>query len=105
MDGRRVVGVGNIYASEALFRAGINPRRAARRLTVKESTKLTKAIKDTLQAAIRAGVAAPRFRRHRRRIGVRAAPSLRLRPRREEMPALPHADPQADAGTALDLLL
>jgi len=55
MDGRRVVGVGNIYASEALFRAGINPRRAARRLTVKESTKLTKAIKDTLQAAIRAG--------------------------------------------------
>jgi len=55
MDGRRVVGVGNIYASEALFRAGINPRRAARKLTMKESTKLAKAIKDTLQAAIRAG--------------------------------------------------
>jgi formamidopyrimidine-DNA glycosylase len=55
MDGRRVVGVGNIYASEALFRAGVNPRRAARKLTLKESTKLVRAIKDTLQAAIRAG--------------------------------------------------
>src|ERR671922_1466072 len=33
MDGKRIVGVGNIYASEALFRAGINPRKAARRLT------------------------------------------------------------------------
>src|SRR5215213_10138500 len=55
MDGRRVVGVGNIYASEALFRAGISPRKAAGKLSLKESTKLVKAIKDTLRAAIRAG--------------------------------------------------
>ena len=55
MDGRRIVGVGNIYASESLFRARINPRKRAGRLTLKESALLSKAIKDTLQAAIRAG--------------------------------------------------
>ena len=55
MDGKRIVGVGNIYASESLFRARINPRKAARRLTTGESKRLARAIKDTLQAAIRAG--------------------------------------------------
>ena len=55
MDGRRVVGVGNIYASEALFRAGINPRMPAKRLSLEKSRKLVTAIKATLQAAIRAG--------------------------------------------------
>jgi formamidopyrimidine-DNA glycosylase len=55
MDGRRVVGVGNIYASEALFRAGIHPRKSARRLSPKDCERLTKAIKVTLRAAIRAG--------------------------------------------------
>ena len=55
MDGRRIVGVGNIYASEALFRAGISPRKAARRLTRAECARLAKAIKETLRAAIRAG--------------------------------------------------
>jgi len=55
MDGRRVVGVGNIYASESLFRAGIDPRRSAKRLTLDQCTRLAKAIKDTLRQAIRAG--------------------------------------------------
>jgi formamidopyrimidine-DNA glycosylase len=55
MDGRRIVGVGNIYASEALFRARINPRKAAKRLSAQECARLAKAIKDTLRAAIRAG--------------------------------------------------
>src|SRR5687768_612312 len=55
MDGRRVVGVGNIYASESLFRARINPRRAAGKITIEQSKRLVKAIKDTLNAAIRAG--------------------------------------------------
>jgi formamidopyrimidine-DNA glycosylase len=55
MDGRRIVGVGNIYASEALFRAGISPRKAARRLTHAGCAKLATAIKETLRAAIRAG--------------------------------------------------
>lgn len=55
MDGRRIVGVGNIYASESLFRARINPRKAARRLTAQECARLAQAIKDTLRAAIKQG--------------------------------------------------
>ncbi len=55
MDGRRVVGVGNIYASESLFLAGINPRTPARRLSMERCRQLVPAIKATLRAAIRAG--------------------------------------------------
>jgi formamidopyrimidine-DNA glycosylase len=55
MDGRRVVGVGNIYASESLFLAGIHPRTQARRLSLERCRRLVPAIKATLKAAIRAG--------------------------------------------------
>jgi formamidopyrimidine-DNA glycosylase len=55
MDGRRVVGVGNIYASESLFRAGIDPRTPANRVSLQKMKKLVPAIKHTLRAAIRAG--------------------------------------------------
>jgi formamidopyrimidine-DNA glycosylase len=55
MNSQLVVGVGNIYASEALFRARIAPRRAARRLTRKEAHALAKAIKDVLGEAIKIG--------------------------------------------------
>jgi formamidopyrimidine-DNA glycosylase len=55
MNSQLVVGVGNIYASEALFRAGISPRRAARRLTQAEAFKLSSAIKAVLKAAIKIG--------------------------------------------------
>jgi formamidopyrimidine-DNA glycosylase len=55
MDGRRIVGIGNIYANESLFRAGIDPRRPARSLSPEKSARLAKAIKATLRAAIRAG--------------------------------------------------
>src|SRR5438067_3017180 len=55
MDGRRIVGVGNIYASESLFRAGIDPRTPAQRLSLARCARLSKAIKDPLRAAIRAG--------------------------------------------------
>lgn len=55
MNSQLVVGVGNIYASEALFRAGISPRRAARRLTQAEAVKLSGAIKAVLKAAIKIG--------------------------------------------------
>jgi len=50
-----VVGVGNIYASEALFRARVSPRRAARRLTRQEAKVLAKSIKDVLGEAIKIG--------------------------------------------------
>lgn len=55
MNGRVVVGVGNIYASEALFRAGVRPRRAASRLKRPEFDALVKSIKEVLQDAIREG--------------------------------------------------
>ena len=53
MNSQVVVGVGNIYASEALFRARIAPRRAARRLSRAQAQALTQAIKDVLAEAIR----------------------------------------------------
>jgi formamidopyrimidine-DNA glycosylase len=55
MNSQLVVGVGNIYASEALFRAGISPRRAARRLSRAQARALTQAIKDVLAEAIEIG--------------------------------------------------
>jgi formamidopyrimidine-DNA glycosylase len=55
MDARRIVGVGNIYANESLFRAGIHPRTRASRLSRERCALLAAAIKDTLRAAIRAG--------------------------------------------------
>lgn len=55
MDGRRVVGIGNIYASESLFRAGIDPRTAAGRVSLRRLERLVPAIKATLGAAIEAG--------------------------------------------------
>jgi formamidopyrimidine-DNA glycosylase len=55
MDSRRLVGVGNIYASESLYRARIDPRVPARKLTAAQCARLAHAIKTTLRAAIRAG--------------------------------------------------
>jgi formamidopyrimidine-DNA glycosylase len=55
MNSQLVVGVGNIYASEALFRAGISPRRAAGRITKAQAQKLSRAIKAVLTAAIKIG--------------------------------------------------
>jgi len=55
MDQRTVVGVGNIYASEALHAAGIHPRRPARRIGRSRYDVLATAICETLAAAIRAG--------------------------------------------------
>jgi formamidopyrimidine-DNA glycosylase len=55
MNSQVVVGVGNIYASEALFRAGISPRKAARRITRAQAAALTDAIKEVLAAAIAIG--------------------------------------------------
>jgi len=55
MNSQIVVGVGNIYASEALFRARVSPRRAARRLTRAQAQKLVRAVKDVLREAIKIG--------------------------------------------------
>ena len=55
MDSHCVVGVGNIYASEALFMAGIHPARAAGRIALARYHTLVTAIKQVLQLAIARG--------------------------------------------------
>jgi len=55
MDGRVVVGVGNIYAAEALFAAGIHPLRAAGRIARQRYRRLADAIRTTLRRAIDVG--------------------------------------------------
>ena len=55
MDAAVVVGVGNIYASEALFRAGLSPWRKASSLTESEAHSLAEAIQFTLELAIEQG--------------------------------------------------
>ena len=55
MDQRIVVGVGNIYASEALFRAGVRPRRAAGRIKREQWARIVAAIRAVLTEAIRQG--------------------------------------------------
>jgi len=55
MNSRTVAGIGNIYANEALFRAGISPRIAARRVGRSRCELLVNAVKQTLELAIEAG--------------------------------------------------
>jgi formamidopyrimidine-DNA glycosylase len=55
MDSKIVVGVGNIYASEALFRSGIRPDRAAGKISRERYQRLVTAIKKVLEAAIEKG--------------------------------------------------
>jgi formamidopyrimidine-DNA glycosylase len=55
MNAHVVVGVGNIYASESLFQAGINPKRAAGRIAQHRYDRLADSIRDVLARAIKAG--------------------------------------------------
>ena len=57
LDQSLVAGVGNIYASEALFRAGVPPRLAARRLTRAQTERLWRSVRETLTDAIEFGSA------------------------------------------------
>jgi formamidopyrimidine-DNA glycosylase len=55
MDQRMVVGIGNIYANEAMYQAGIHPIRLASELTQAEWERLIQAVQAVLQSAIAAG--------------------------------------------------
>jgi formamidopyrimidine-DNA glycosylase len=55
MDARRVAGIGNIYASESLFRARIHPLMAAGRIEAAQYARLAREVKATLADAIEAG--------------------------------------------------
>ncbi|HLF59290.1 MAG TPA: bifunctional DNA-formamidopyrimidine glycosylase/DNA-(apurinic or apyrimidinic site) lyase [Alphaproteobacteria bacterium] len=63
LDQRRIAGIGNIYACEALFKAGISPRRQAGALGAARYGRLADAIKDVLGRAIAAGGATLRDHR------------------------------------------
>jgi len=55
MDSQLVVGVGNIYANEALFRAGIKPQLAANKVSRPRCERLVQTIKEVLREAIKQG--------------------------------------------------
>ncbi len=55
LDQKRIAGIGNIYASEALYLAELHPQKRARSVTRAEATRLHRAIRRVLRAAIRAG--------------------------------------------------
>ncbi len=55
MDGEVVVGVGNIYASESLWQAGVHPRRPVSRISAATWERLATAVRDTLGKAIEQG--------------------------------------------------
>ena len=59
LDQTLIAGVGNIYASEALYRAGINPRCSARRLKPVAVEKLWRSIREVLGEAIANGTTIP----------------------------------------------
>ncbi len=55
MDGRLIVGVGNIYASEALHRAAVHPRRSVARISIERWRRLADSVRATLRQAIAEG--------------------------------------------------
>jgi formamidopyrimidine-DNA glycosylase len=55
MDGRLIVGVGNIYAAEALYRAGIHPARSVARISRRRWDRLAVAVRQTLDQAVDEG--------------------------------------------------
>jgi len=76
MDQRRVAGVGNIYANEALWRAGIDPSRASRTITEPESRALHAGLTGVLREAI--GARGTSFRDYRDASGARGGFAERL---------------------------
>jgi formamidopyrimidine-DNA glycosylase len=59
LDQNLVAGIGNIYASEALFRAKVSPKLAARRLKLPQVARLWQAVRETLLEAIKLGSTVP----------------------------------------------
>lgn len=55
MDQRRIAGLGNIYVSELLFRAGVRPRRAAGRVSRADAERIVQSMREVLDEAIASG--------------------------------------------------
>lgn len=71
LDQQTIAGVGNIYADESLFRAGINPRTRCSRLGARQVHALASAIREVLRRAVRTGGST--LRDHRTAFGVPGA--------------------------------
>lgn len=78
LDQKRIAGVGNIYAAEALFRAGVHPARGAETLTGEEIRRLHRALRHVLRKAIQAGGTTIRDYRNADGEAGRFAPRLRV---------------------------
>ena len=106
LDQKRIAGVGNIYADEALFRARIHPLREADRLNRPQTAALRDAVVESLQAGIAYGGAT--IDDYRDPDGGRGGFQDRVPrppPRRRAMPALRRADRQAGRRRARHLRL
>ncbi len=106
MNSRIVVGVGNIYANEALFRAGIAPMTPAGRLGAGRCQKLVQAIKVTLDLAIEAGGSSLRdFIDSERKSRLFSAAVLGIRPCGQALPQLRNCHLANKARAAFKFLL
>jgi formamidopyrimidine-DNA glycosylase len=88
MNAGVVVGIGNIYANESLFRAGILPRTRAGRLSRERCGRLAASVRDTLLDALAAGGSSLRDFVHSDGASATSAALLRLRPRRAGLSSL-----------------
>ena len=96
LDQRRIAGVGNIYADEALFRARVHPLREAGRLTRAQWALLRDTVREALQRGDRRERREHRrLPRPRRRARLVPGPLPRAPPRRRAVPALRRAGAQA----------
>ena len=106
MDAKVVVGVGNIYASEALFRAGIRPATPANKISKPRLGKLVAAIREVLSASILEGGTTLRdFLNSDGAARLFQATAVRLRPERRAMPRLRNGDPPCGVRPAGDVLV
>ncbi len=101
-----LAGVGNIYADESLFQAGIRPRRRSNRLTLDELERLRAGAAPGSQAGDPAWrVISFRLRRCRRRTRLLSTRALRIPADRGALPPLPNAHPPHPGSRPRDALL
>ena len=106
MDSRIVAGVGNIYANEALFIAGIDPRRAGGRVSRRRIDRLAHVVREVLTAAVEAGGTTLRdYARTDGDNGRIRQPAERVRAGRRALSTLRRTDRHHDSRTAHDMVL
>ena len=106
LDQSVLAGIGNIYASEALWRAQLRPTKRARTLTVVASNRLAAAIREVIDHALTNGGTSLRdFRRGRWCRGRECRVFVGLRARRRAVPTLQNEDSPLDPPRKSDLLL